>query len=217
MKYSEISAPYQDTSYDDLLIYVVMVLSKSSKTGVEWQDIVITAHQLFPKRFGLPHYENKHPDSAQVDRSILRCRDKRYLTGRRSQDYSLTTLGFETAQNIARILEAEHATAPANNASIKMHEKSKTGKMVTHIRTSNAYKKYMNNKARNTLSDYDICSMLLCTLDAPTEVKIKNLHSFQDEAKTGNWNEVAGFLFWVEKKFGHLFVSESRKRKGMYG
>ncbi len=212
MKLKEIQFNYQDVSYDDLLVYVLLVLSEATKGKIDWQEIVISAHQLFPKRFGLPHHESKYPDSAQVDRSILRCRDKRYLSGRRSQGYALTTIGREAAEALRERMESGSSLM---SSKIKVHEKSKSGKMVSQVKSSEAYKYYPSNKDK--ISDYHICSMLLCSLDAPSDVRMRNLRLFEDEAKNGNWSEVLEFLLWVEQAFPHLFDAGDKKRKGMYG
>ena len=101
--------------------------------------------------------------------------------------------------------------------SVKKHGKSQAGKIVTHISNSKAFKKYIDSSAKENITEYDVCSMLLCTLDAPNETKIKNLNSFRDKARMGGWDNIVEFLTWIEKKFPDFFSSDPKKKKGIYG
>ncbi|MFA5273261.1 MAG: hypothetical protein WC353_03810 [Candidatus Peribacter sp.] len=216
MSPSESTAAYQGISYDDLLMYAIWLLSKEQK-AFDWEDIVAYTFELFPKRFGLPHYENKYPDSSQVDRSILRCRDKGCLKGKRGQGYTITNTGMEIVESVQKKLIGNEKGSRKEFEEIKAHKKSKAGKMISHIKVSEAFKKFNDDTRRGEVSEYDICSMLFCRLDAAPETRIQNLNRFKDEAEHGGWKEIALFLHWVETNFARLFRADAKQHKGIYG
>ncbi len=206
---------YQEISYDDLLLFAVWSLSKEQK-DYDWEDIVAYTYELFPKRFGLPHYEDKYPDSSQVDRSILRCRDKGCLKGKRGHGYSITSAGIDIIESVGkRLVKGDGPDKELEK--VKAHKKSKAGKMISHIKKSNAFKKFKSEVSRENITEYDICSMLLCTLDAAPETRMQNLKRFNEEASRGEWSEVLDFLKWVETTFAPLFHTDAKHHKGIYG
>lgn len=207
------TTPYENISYDDLFIYAVWDLKQTNKNP-DWPDIVVHTHRLFPMRFGLPHYEEKYPDSAQVDRSLLRCRDKGFLKGGRGKGYSVTGAGLHTVNTVGKKL-----ARPSDTKSIKtamVHAKSRAGKIISHVKKCSAYKKYCSKK-HDEISEYDVCAMLFCTLDATSETKIKNLNHYKEEAMAGKWKEVIEFLDWIENQFPSLFHVNVKHRKGIFG
>ncbi|MBI3331988.1 hypothetical protein HYZ99_03440 [Candidatus Peregrinibacteria bacterium] len=204
---------YQDISLDDLIIYVIWTLvEEEGKFG--WHDVVIRSHKLFPLRFGLPHHENEYPDSAQVDKSMLRCRGKGLLRGKRADGYSLTSSGLDVAKSVSERIEDLPGQKKIEVA--KVHKKSGAGKRIARVKQSAAFKKYMSQK-KEDITEYDVCTMLFCTLDAGPEIKTKNLQRFRDEATISGWNDVAECLDWVEETFSHLFNIPKKSRQGMYG
>lgn len=204
---------YQDVSLDDLMLYIVWSLSEKNKK-FEWHNVVIHSHELFPLRFGLPHHENEYPDSAQVDRSLLRCRNKGLLRGRRREGYSLTASGLEVAYSVSKRIK--NVNDQKKIETVKTHKKSRAGIKVKRIKQSTAYKKYTEGE-KEEINDYDVCTMLFCTLDVGPEIKRKNLERFREDAQSGNWNDVVECLDWIEKRFSHLFNVSQKPRKGMFG
>ena len=95
---------YKNIPYDDLLIFALYSIIQKN-LDPNFENLVVECYTLFPERFGLPGYIEKYPDSAQVEKSWLRCRtDKRLITGNKAQGFELTARGIETVQKVQKRL-----------------------------------------------------------------------------------------------------------------
>lgn len=195
-------------SYDDLLLYVVWKLIDGRERPA-WTRIVLSAHRLFPDKFGLPG-EDSYPDSSQVDRSILRCRSKGYLTGQRATGYSVTPAGDLRSQQVA--LRLKHPELAGKTASI--NKKSKTGRIALHVMNDASFGLYKSNKF-DQITDQNICALLLSTIEAENGTRQKTLNRFISEVRSSDSRDLVQFLEWVSANYQHLFATSGRK--GIYG
>jgi hypothetical protein len=80
----------------------VLIAAASLGSGPQSRsDIVLAAWRHFPKRFGLPGYENIHPHSARVDSKLVstgKLQRDGYIVRVATCEYEVTAKGFEAAR-----------------------------------------------------------------------------------------------------------------------
>lgn len=197
---------YTAIPYDDLMMFALYSL-KQKKLDATVENLVVECFILFPERFGLPGYTNQYPDSAQVDKSWLRCRtDKALITGDKARGFDLTARGLEVVHRTQKRLGAKSINIK-ELLSVKGDRRTKTGRLVKQLEENLAFKKFKKNGSVEDMSDYQFCDLIYSTLDALPETRRKNLQQLKDNVKDYNRKDMTSFLEACEAKFTHLLFS----------
>ena len=197
---SPIRAQYEGISYDDLVTYVVYLLTAGNGTRTTFEDIVAKAFALFPKRFSLRGYP-QWPDSAVVNKSWLRSRtDKKYIVGSVKDGFRLTQRGLQVAKRVERNLKQKPV-----RGSQKLQSELRTisGRLLRSIETSAQFLGYKRTGTLKHMEESDLFDVLLALPDAAPQRLSGNLAQFRDAANLYERVDIQGFLEAVEKQFLH--------------
>ena len=201
---STVRAPYEIISYDDLVTYVVYVLTAGNGTRTTFEDIVAKAFELFPKRFslrGYPHW----PDSAVVNKSWLRSRtDKKYIVGSVKDGFRLTQRGLQVARQVEGKLQEEPAKG---SQKLESELRTKSGRLLRSLERSASFLRYKKSGNLKHMEESDLFDVLLAMPDAPPRRLCSNLEQFKDAASLYNHKEINEFLDGLETRFPHKFAT----------
>ena len=195
---------YERISYDDLVTYVVYLLTAGNGTRTTFEDIVAKAFELFPKRFslrGYPHW----PDSAVVNKSWLRSRtDKKYIVGSVKDGFRLTQRGLQVAQRVEHKLQEKPA-----KGSQKLQSELRTisGRLLKSIDRSTSFLRYQRTGQMEHIGESDLFDILLTMPDASPRKLSSNLEQFKDAASLYARDDIHNFLADLETKFSHKLTT----------
>jgi hypothetical protein len=207
---------YKDIPYDDLLVFA---LYSATQKGLDanFENLVVECYALFSERFGLPGYIEKYPDSAQVEKSWLRCRtDKGLITGNKAQGFELTARGLEIVQKTQKKL-GQKSLDTKTLLGIKGDRRTKTGRFVKQLEANRIFKEFQKSGPNTTISDYEFCDLIYSTLDTLPETRRKNLQQLKDAVQDYGRSDMLDFLKFCEMKFSHLLFSDKEQGGGYTG
>jgi hypothetical protein len=165
----------------------------------------------------LPGNIEKYPDSAQVEKSWLRCRtDKGLITGNKAQGFELTARGIETVQKVQKRLGGKTINTK-KLIEIKGDRRTKTGRLVKQLERNRNFKEYLKNGTDTAISEYEFCDLIYSTLDTLPETRRKNLQQLKDAVQDYNRSDLLDFLKFCEMKFVHLLFSDKEQGREYTG
>ncbi len=192
---------YTKIALNDLLVYSMHFLHIQG-IAITSEDIISACFTLFPKRFSLAKYPY-WPDSAVVSRRWSECRRKGYLIGNVANGFKLTVKGTKFAEKVEKTLGGLH---PVSNHVVPTGVRTRAGKFVRALETSDAYRDYKKHAKGSKFNEYDFRSMLLCTMESPAETLKRNLDQFREYAEITGRKDLSTFLDFSEHKFSHLLM-----------
>lgn len=196
-------AVYRKIGYDELVVYAARLLHTRGRE-VTFENLVAECFENFPERFALRGYD-QWPDSSVVNKSWLRCRtDKRYLAGSVKDGFRLTPKGLEAAERVGRLLTS--GLKVLRPGATKLTEsRTREGRFLRSLEQSDAFRRYQSAGSLSGVTDFDVCDMLLCTLDSAPATRETNLQLFSRAASLYEREDVMKFLGLIRQQFGHLF------------
>ena len=206
---------YKAIPYDDLLVFALYSIEQKGLDAT-FENLAVECYNLFPERFCLPGYK-EYPDSAQVEKSWLRCRtDKRLITGSKAQGFQIASRGFSVVQKTQRrlgnkVLDSKRLLA------IKGDRRTKIGRLVKQLEGNELFKEFLKKGPAIEISDYQFCDLIYSTLDTLPESRRKNLQQLKDAALDYNRSDMLGFLSHCETRFNHLLFSETERGREYIG
>lgn len=209
-------AIYIDLSYDDLVVYALHSIIDQGKDP-SFENLVVECFILFPKKFGLPGFTDIYPDSAQVNKSWLRCRtDKGLISGSKAQGFQLTDRGLNLAKEISSKLN-RNINKTESSTTIKGDRRTRSGRLIMEIENSVIYHRYKNLGEATEISDFEFCDLIYTTLDSSPETMCKHLKLFLDAASDYERTEIKAFLLFCQTKFRHLLLDKHNQKDSYYG
>jgi hypothetical protein len=196
---------YTKIALNDLVVYSMHFLHTQG-IAITSEDIISACFTLFPKRFSLVKYPY-WPDSAVVSRRWSECRRKGYLVGSVANGFKLTTKGSKFAEKVEKMLGN---LRPTSSQMVRTETKTRAGKFVRSMETSDAYRDYKKHGRSSKFNEFDLRSMLLCTMESPPETLKRNLDQFSEYADVSGRKDLAAFLDFSEHKFSHLFAPHKK-------
>lgn len=207
---------YKDIPYDDLAVFALFSIVQK-KLDPNFENLVVECYILFPERFGLPGFLTKYPDSAQVEKSWLRCRtDKNLITGNKAQGFELTSRGLDVVQKTQRRLGSKSLDTK-QLLSIKGDRRTRTGRLVKQLEDNEIFRKFKKDGLIIKVSDYEFCDLIYSTLDALPENRRKNLQQLKNTVADYNRKDMLDFLNFCETKFPHLLFSSNESGQKYVG
>ena len=203
-----LSEKYEGIGLDLLTIYAVGEVSER-KMDLSYENIVVAAFRLFPKKFSLLGYPS-FPDSERVHHVLRRHvytkdRDRQWLRGKFAHGFELAERGRQVLQEARQAL----AVAMPQRKKVLSHTR-RFEKILDEVRRSPAYLKYAQGN-RDLVSEAECCQALQGTLDSNRQVLLDNLRQLQTIANDLEQSDVAEFLNWLANRFG-AFLSEGISR-----
>ena len=203
---SPVRESYEKISYDDLVTYVVYLLTAGNGTHTTFEDIVAKAFKLFPKRFSLRGYP-QWPDSAVVNKSWLRSRtDKKYIVGSVKDGFRLTQRGLKVARHVEDKLQEEPAKG---SHKLESELRTKSGRLLRSLERSALFVRYKRTGNLNHMEESDLFDVLLTMPDASPRRLSSNLEQFKDAATLYDHQDIHTFLAALEHKFSHKISTPS--------
>jgi hypothetical protein len=196
---------YTKLALNDLVVYSMHFLNTQG-IALTSEDVISACFTLFPKRFSLVKYPY-WPDSAVVSRRWSECRSKGYLVGNVATGFKLTPKGFRFAVKVEKALGG---IKPASNHILPSEVKTRAGKFVRAMETSDAYRDYKKHGKNSKFNEFDFRSLLLCTMESPADTLKRNLDQFREYADINDRKDLLAFLEFCEHKFTHLLIASRR-------
>lgn len=196
---------YTKIALNDLVVYSMHFLHTQG-IAITSEDIISACFTLFPKRFSLAKYPY-WPDSAVVSRRWSECRRKGYLVGSVANGFKLTNRGSRFAEKVEKTLGN---LRPTSSKVVRTETRTRAGKFVRSMETSDAYRDYKKHGKSSKFNEFDVRSMLLCTMESPPETLKRNLDQFREYADVTGRMDLAAFLDFSEHKFSYLFALHKR-------
>jgi hypothetical protein len=202
---------YATITLNDLLVYSTYFLHKQA-SQIAPEDIISACFMLFPTKFSLKKYP-QWPDSGMVSRRRGDCKRRGYLRGNALNGFQITAKGIRRAEKVGKLLgpalkpkpALQKPTIPAQT--IHSELKARARKYVRSIEASDAYRHFMKRKPIN---EFDVRSLLLCTLETPPAVLARNMEQFKLYVQIQERKDLAAFLEFCEGKFSTLFGTGSK-------
>ena len=199
---------YSSIPYDDLLVYALFSVMEK-KLDTTFENLVVECYELFPERFGLPGFVHIYPDSAQVEKSWLRCRtDKGLITGSKAQGFNLTDRGYYLVQKVNIRLGAKSSISKNVNK-IRGDRRTKSGRIVKQLEENPLFKDYLKYGDDVKINEFEFCDLIYCTLDALPETRRNNIKQLKDSLQDYNREDMLNFIKLCERKFSHLLFSST--------
>ena len=191
---------YESLGTDRLILYAVSELSKN-KVEATFDNVVVAAFKLFPKRFSLIGFPD-HPDGKRVHDSLFHCtyKTKKWLSGNAKSGYALTRKGEYFLDGTKKVLRGEVKLTTKR----ELKPKRKEVTFINLLKESSTYKKFTSKKETD-ISEDEIWSILRCDKSGPEECLIKNLNLYLNYAEKLENEEVIKFLKYIKVKWSKLF------------
>lgn len=186
---------YENVDLDHLVMYAMGQLNKIG-ADLSFENAVIAAFKLFPKKFSLTGY-SEFPDSDRVMNCLNRCtlKNRRWLGGKSRQGYIIT----ERSSRV--ILKAEELLHGWKMKKSKVTSKTRRKERILEEAVfSPAYMKYTRNQ-KYSITKAELCYFLQGTLDSSQETLKENLKSLKNFAEELSRKDVLDFLNWLEERF----------------
>ncbi len=196
---------YEGVNLDSLTIYVVGEVG-AREVDLSFENIVVAAFRLFPKKFSLLGYPS-FPDAQRVHQVIRRCvyKDRQWLRGKFAHGFELTERGRQVLQKARQTLAG---VTPERNKALSHTRRLE--RILEELRHSPAYAKFVQGK-RAIVSEAECCHVLQGTLDSHRPVLLGNLRQLQNIASDLEQGDITEFLTWIDHRFG-AFLSQGVSR-----
>jgi len=186
---------YKNIDLDHLMMYVMKELERI-KTNLSYENAVVAAFKIFPKKFSLLGFE-EYPDSNRVDQCLWRCSGKtrQWLGGKARQGFKINPRSRVIFKESADLLEGRK---PTKTRAISQTRRKES--ILAETLDSSAYKKYVENNG-NLITESEFCFLLQGTLDSEKDTLKRNLNLLKMFADELDRKEITAFLEWIENRF----------------
>jgi hypothetical protein len=190
---------YENVDLDHLMMYVIGKLGEI-KADLSFENAVIAAFKIFPKKFSLVGYP-EYPDSNRVDQCLWRCaKHKQWIGGKSRQGFTIT----ERSKLIIKEAEVmlEKGIEPEKGKATSGRRRKEA--LLSEVENSSAYKKYSQGEG-NKITEAELCFLLQGTLDSSRKLLEENLLMLKKFAKDLENQKIFDFTEWVETNFKAFF------------
>jgi hypothetical protein len=190
-------------------------LSGGSPKPLSYEEIVVSAFQMFPEEFGLRGYP-QYPDSSDIHKPLYGPLKRKGLVRNADKRFALTARGVEVTERLAR------AAGSIDEERLGERLSRPIEKEVERVLATNAVKLVAEDKQEKLL-DIDFYSFLDCTVrthyneflgrvsTVETAVKEAKRLSWPDQARAELLNDTWQFL---RKKFERDIEIRKPSKKG---
>lgn len=200
---------YLHVSQDHLVVVSLWLLLQDGKQP-SFENLVAEAFLSFPNRFQLEGYQ-EWPNAHVVGKSWVRCRtDKKWITGSASDGFALTPLGENVATKTLKELGAKPAVDTERRRGSRQ---SIASRVVLRVENSSAFGDFKNSGI-DSVSEFDFCDLLYCTLGSTPEVLERNLSVVRQEVDSYGRSDLVKFLDALKQRFSNRLTGK-RARGGL--
>jgi hypothetical protein len=190
------------STYDnnvDLDRLIILAVDKLVKNNIEatFDNVVVTAFKLFPKRFSLTAFP-EYPDGKRVHDCLWHCtyKTKMWLVGNAKSGYSLTNKGKYILEEAKKEITGQ---IKSDKKYVAEPVKRKEWYFITSIKNSSAFKKFLDNK-KTEITDDEMLRTLMATNRTSHETLTKNFELLTKYAEKLNEKRVIDFLQFLKEK-----------------
>lgn len=191
---------YENIDLDHLIMYAMWRLSEL-KVNLSYENAVVAAFKIFPKKFSLLGYP-EYPDSDRVMNCLNRCilDDRNWLGGKIKHGFILTDKSQKIVQKAKELLNGKNIKKSRAFSLTRRKEL-----ILAEIVNSPTYKKYLTG-AGNSITKAELCYLLQGTLDSPINVLRENYKILNNYANELERKDVLNFLEYLEGKFKEFLI-----------
>ena len=197
---------YQNLDLDRLMLYTVYKLNESN-IETTYDNVVIAAFKLFPKRFSLIGFPD-YPDGKRVNDALLHCiyKTKKWLAGNAKSGYAITKKGEYFLEETKKILKGEIKLTE------KKEDKAKRKEVyfISLLKDTSAYRKFITDR-ETEIQENEIWDSLRCDKSTSAEVLRQHFDSYLNYADKIEDSEVINFLNYLKEKWPKLFSDNDNK------
>jgi len=193
---------YARIGLDHLLMYAVGRL-KDIDADLSFENIVVAAYRLFPKKFALVGYP-EYPDAKRAHKCLRRCTYKttRWLGGKERQGFALTEKSPAVIKKSCSMLSVIGVTVGRSTSVTRRKER-----ILAELESSAGYLKAIGGEV-DSISDGDFCFMLQGTLDSSGETLRANLDALRTYAEEQDRRDILRVLKVLDKRFARFLASK---------
>lgn len=179
-----------------ILVSIYLVINKQEICTFE--RLVAECFKNFPEMFSFKRYP-EWPDSLKFDRPLRNLRAKGLILGNPRDKFSLSKYGESKAKEI---LERLYKKINSNKIKdFKSSVRSAEDRIIEFIKSSEPYRRYLNDPKGFSISEQEFRNLLRCTLESSDRVVMQNLQYYLSLAEEYNENEIKELLIYCQKKF----------------
>jgi hypothetical protein len=194
---------YMQIGDDQLITLSLQFVIRDGKTP-SFENVVEEAYTSFPERFSFQGHP-EWPHTLVIDRSIRRCatdRQKRWISGRAATGYRLSPAGETIA---ADTYEKLSGRKPLGKTVVKPARPTQSMRVVKHVEESSAFQKYQQRGDVESVTEYDLCDLLYCTIESTPETLDNNLAVLISNVKDVRRDDLLPFFNALRAKFKNRF------------
>jgi hypothetical protein len=200
---------YMNVSQDHLVVVALWYVIQDQKQA-SFENLVAEAYQSFPERFHLEGYP-EWPNAHVIGKAWVRCRtDKKWITGSAATGFGVTPLGEEVVRKTLANLKGKKSEAVTERPGSRQTISSR---VALALESSSAFQKFKVN-SMDSVSEYDFCEVLYCTLESTPETVTKNFEVVRQQVAAYGRKDLAAFLDQLKTKFAAKFTGK-RSRGGL--
>ena len=204
-----VPSQYMELSQDHLVVAALWYLIQDRKQA-SFENLVAEAFLSFPERFQLEGYP-EWPNAHVIGKAWVRCRtDKKWITGSAATGFAVTPLGEEVVRKTLAKLKTQKNSVTSERPGSRQTISSR---VVLALETGPAYQKFKQSGVES-VSEYDFCEALYCTLESTAETVSKNFEVVRQQVGVYGRNDLVEFLDLLKTKFASKFAGK-RSRGGL--
>ncbi len=192
---------YMRIGDDQLITLSLKLLIENGKTS-SFENLTEEAYRSFPKKFCIQNHP-EWPDTLVIDRSVRRCAtNKRWLAGRAASGFKLMPAGETIAADTFKKLKGKK---PLAKALPKGGRQTQSARVVKHIESSAAFKKFQLGRDLSAITEFELCDLLYCTLESTRDTFDNNLGVLISNVKDFQREDLIPFLEGLRRHFAARF------------
>jgi len=184
---------YKSIPKENLILFGIYSVTKNGE-GCSFERLVKECFTLFPKAFAFSRYP-EWPDSLKFDRQMRTLRERGWIVGGAKTTISLTKFGGKIAEETEQMLAGSKLTREVN----QKHLRGADTALIHSLRESAAFKRFLENKERFSITEMELRALLRCTLETPPRVLKQNLQYSKNLASDYDERELFNFLEACER------------------
>lgn len=185
---------YTQFSLEELILVAVYSV-RSRNEDCTFERLVSECFSLFPEKFSFSRYP-QWPDSLKLDRPLRDLHVRKLLTGNRTVSFNLSPIGIKFCAKISSKLKINTIIQKPRSSP---NEGRKEKRILNRITQSDSFHEFIANTEGFKISDPQIRTLFLCTMETPAKVVLQNIKYVQDLAKELKDKKMYEFLMFCEK------------------
>lgn len=197
---------------DRAVVYAIYLI-ESNNLEATFQRICVVSFKLFPESFSFPEF-SEYPDSRTVRYCITHCMDKSkgWVIGSSKTTFNLTEKGREVSQIFLNLIERDMnvKTLPhymqlrgKTKKELATKPRDKEINILTEIKESEGYLKFINDKGEN-IKSIDVRKSLGGDRYSPLSYINDKLTEFLKYSKIYKEKDVDLYLKWIKNNWSRL-------------